>query len=118
MENVDAAYDELEAVDTEDFIMKTGVRQPDIAEFTPLIRYASLTDSGLDLTLAQCDELRKALIAAGDDAPLVDAVRAWALEEGFDAARADAIAALAVKVMSRVNLRQYAEQVRADWRYQ
>ncbi len=117
MENVNAAYDEAEAVDTEDFIMKTAIRQPDVAEFTPLMRYASLTDSGLDLTLAQCTDLKKALIAAGDDDPLVDAVRSWALAEGFDDERADAVVALAVKVMSRINLRQYAEQVRSDWRY-
>jgi NADPH-dependent glutamate synthase beta subunit-like oxidoreductase len=118
MENVDAAYDEVEAVDTGDFIMKTAIRQPDIAEFTPLMRYASLTDTGLDLTMAQCEDLRKAIVAAGDDAPLVDAVRAWALDHVFDEDRAQAIVDLAVKVMSRVNLRQYAEQVREEWRYQ
>ncbi|MFO7461460.1 MAG: 3-hydroxyacyl-CoA dehydrogenase family protein [Desulfatiglandales bacterium] len=54
MEKVDAAYDEVGAVDTEDFICRTALRQKDVAEFTPLMRYASLTDSGLDLTMAHC----------------------------------------------------------------
>ena len=84
MENVDSAYDEVEAVNTEDFIMKSALRQSGVAEFTPLMRYAALTDSGLDLTMEQCDDLRDALVATGDDAPLVDAVREWALGQNLD----------------------------------
>jgi NADPH-dependent glutamate synthase beta subunit-like oxidoreductase len=118
MENVEGAYDEVGAVDTADFIAKTALRQDDIDEFTPLMRYAALTDSGLDLTLAQCSDLQAALTGYDGDGPVVDAARAWALENGFNDERSDAIVALVVKVLSRVNLRQYAEQVRTDWRYQ
>ncbi len=118
METVDAAYDEVGAVDTEDFICRTGLRQKDIVEFTPLMRYASLTDSGLDLTMAQCADLQSTLVGYDGDGPIVEVAREWAADHGFDATRADAIAALTVKVLSRVNLRQYAEQVRDEWRYQ
>jgi len=117
MENVHTAYDEVGAVDTVDFMCKAAMGVDAIAEFAPLMRYASLTDSGLDMTLTQCGRLLDALTAFDGNGPLVDVVRAWSLEEGFDEARADAIVALTVKVLSRVNLRQYAEQVRDEWRY-
>jgi NADPH-dependent glutamate synthase beta subunit-like oxidoreductase len=117
MEKVDDAFDEVGAVDTEDFISKTALSQKDVAEFTPLLRYAALTDSGLDLTMDQCADLQARLAARNGDAPVGDVVLAWAEENGFDEVRARAIAALTVKVLSRINLRQYAEQVRDEWRY-
>jgi NADPH-dependent glutamate synthase beta subunit-like oxidoreductase len=117
MENVDTAYDEVGALDTADFMCKTALRLDHVDEFVPLMRYASLTDSGLDLTLDQCGELLAALTGYDGDGAAVDVVKAWAIEAGFADERADAVVALTVKVMSRINLRQYAEQVRTDWRY-
>lgn len=117
MEHVDTAFDEVGAVDIEDFICKSALRQETADEFTPLLRYAALTDSGLDLTMAQCADLA-AVLTDGGDGPIAAVVEAWALRRGFDADRAAAIIALTVKVLSRVNLRRYADEVRREWRYQ
>jgi NADPH-dependent glutamate synthase beta subunit-like oxidoreductase len=118
MENVDDAYDEVGAVDTADFIGKTALGSSALDEFAPLMRYSALTDSGLDLTSAQCSDLQATLAGFAGDGPLAGAVHTWALDEGFDAAESTEIVALAVKVLSRVNLREYADAARADWRYQ
>jgi NADPH-dependent glutamate synthase beta subunit-like oxidoreductase len=118
MEHLDAAYDEVDAADTNDFICKTALRQPHFGEFSALMRYASLTDTGLDLTMEQTADLEKTLAhATASDEPLMDVVRTWAGSAGFDQERGEAITKLAVKVMSRINLRQYARDVRTDWRY-
>jgi NADPH-dependent glutamate synthase beta subunit-like oxidoreductase len=117
MEQVDTAYDAVGAVDTADFIAKTALRQDDSAEFVPLMRYAALTDSGLDLTMAQCADLYEAMTEHEGDGPIAGVVAGWAADHGFDDDRAVALVALAVKVLSRVNLRQNAEQVRDEWRY-
>ncbi len=118
MENVNAAYDAVGAVDTADFIAKAALEQPGINEFAPMMNMAALTDTGLDLTFEQCLELQEVLLAAEGPDPIAAVVRAWAGDAGFDESRADAIVALTIKVLSRVNLRQYAGQARSAWRYQ
>ncbi len=117
MEKVDEAYDDVGALDTSDFIAKTALRQDEIIEFTPLLRYAALTDSGLDLTTEQCADLQASLTGYSGDGAIVDVVAEWAAGQGLDEERTAALTALTIKVLSRVNLRQYAEQVRDEWRY-
>ena len=118
MENVTDAYDKVGAVDTADFIGKSALGSAALDEFAPLLRYAALTDSGLDLTIDQCVDLQATLAGFVGDGPLMDAARTWALDQGFDDARAAAVVELVVKVLSRINLRGYADEVRNDWRYQ
>jgi len=117
MENVDAAYDEAGAHDTTDFICRSALAAEGMDEFVPLLRYAALTDSGLDITEAQCGSLQGTLAGAAAETAITDAARAWALGNGFDEARAEELTALTVKVLSRVNLRQYAAEARDEWRY-
>jgi len=117
MENVDTAYDEVGAVDTSDFISKSALLLDEMDEFTPLMRNAALIDSGLDLATAQCADLEATLRGHAGSEPVDGVIRTWAAENGFDEERAETILALTVKVLARVNLRQYADQVRDEWRY-
>jgi len=117
MEELDLQMDEVGASDLVDFSAKSGVRQPTSADFAQLMRYSALTNSGLDLSLATCEKLGETLGELNGESA-VDAVRSAATAAGFDAERSNVVAGLAVDVLSRINLRQYAEDVRADWRYQ
>ena len=83
-------------------------------EFAPLFRYAALTDSGLDLSKEQCAELQAALAVAPAGDPIVATVAAWAAGAGLDEERAKAVVELTIKVLSRINLRQYAADVRTS----
>ncbi len=115
MENVDSAFDDVGALDTADYICKSALGHLD--EFPAMLRYAALTDSGLDLSAAHCEDLRQALGRVDPQTHAGDLVRSWALDAGFDEDRAEAIFSLTAKTLARVNLRRYADQVRGDWRY-
>ncbi len=117
MENTAAGYDQVSAVDTADFIAKTAVASPGLTQFAPLLRYAALTDSGLNLTMEQCADLQATLTGFTGDGPLAGAVTSWAGDLGLDEARTAELVALVVKVLARINLREYADEVRVDWRY-
>ncbi|MDH5615633.1 MAG: FAD-dependent oxidoreductase, partial [Acidimicrobiia bacterium] len=117
MEHTEVAYDEVSALDTADFVSKSAIARSGLAEFAALLRYSALTDSGLDLSSDQCAALEQAIAAAEPQLRIAGVVRSWARESGFDESRAEDMVALAEKVLSRVNLRRYAEQVRSDWRY-
>ena len=117
MENVDSAFDDVAALDTTDFICKSALGLAEFAEFVPLMRYAAFIDSGLDLSGDQLSDLETTLAGADRSVRTADIVRRWAVENGFDDDRADTIVNLTVKVLSRVNLRQYASSVRDEWRY-
>ncbi|MCP3973920.1 MAG: FAD-dependent oxidoreductase [bacterium] len=117
MENVDTAFDAVGALDTTDFICKSAIGHEEFAEFIPLFRYTAFIDSGLDLSGDHLADLEATLAAAKPSDRIVDVVRAWALDNGFGDERAGAAVDLTVKVLSRVNLRQYAAASRHEWRY-
>ena len=50
------------------------------------------------------------------DTPLA-VIAGWAADNGFDAERTEQLTALVLNALKRVNLRQYAQFVRSDWRY-
>ncbi len=118
MENLDAAMDEFGAVDTVDFIIKSAIAQPNFDEFPMSLRLAAIGDSGLDLPRNLCDSLHKALGAGIGERVAVSVVADWATAAGFDSERAEVIVQLTVKTLARLNLRQKADDVRSDWRYQ
>jgi NADPH-dependent glutamate synthase beta subunit-like oxidoreductase len=118
MENLESAMEAVDAAGITDFVCKSAMRLDNFAEFAPLLRYGALIDSGLDLTPADCEALARALLGAPADREATDVIRDWASDAGFDAGRGDALAGVAVDVMGRLNLRQYADTVRSDWRYQ
>ena len=116
MENLDAAMDEAGAVDLTDFIARTAISREGFDEFAPLLRWSALTDSGLALDGEDCRSLAQTL--AGADGAAVDRVGVWAGSHGFDEARTGELIELVLKVLSRLNLRHYAEKVRSEWRYE
>jgi len=117
VENLDAAMSAVGAVDIADFACKSAVAGGDLAEFPAVLRRSALTDSGLSLGLGACSALAEALAEAPRERRAVDVVRDWARGAGYDDSRADEAAGLAVEALARLNLRGYADDVRADWRY-
>ena len=117
MEKVDTAFDEVHALDTADYVCKSAIARPGLAELVPLLRESARLDGGIELSGAQCGALVDALRAAGPDTRAVDAVRGWAAGCGLDLSRSAATAELTVRALARLNLRRYAEAVRSDWRY-
>ncbi len=117
MENLDAAMDEVSAVDTTDFIAKSATRQASFEWFGLSLWNAATNDSGLDMSREQCDSLQATLTPDVGDRPMVEVIDEWAIGAGFDEERAAIIVDLAVKALTRVNLRQYGQDVRKDWRY-
>ncbi len=116
MENLDAAIEEVGAVDLTDFIARTAISGEGFDEFVPLLQWSALTDSGLALDGEECRSLAGAL--AGSSGRVVDEVTTWAGSHQFDEERAGQLVDLVIKVLARLNLRHYAEKVRADWRYE
>jgi len=108
--------EQVDAVDLADLSARRAVGVNGFAEFAPVLHWSALTDSSLALGLDACASLGAALVE-GSDKPL-QTVRTWAAAEGFDEAHADALSALVLKVLARLNLRRYAHETRADWRYQ
>jgi putative selenate reductase len=115
MENLDAAMDDVGAVNLTDLIARTAISGKGFDEFVPLLQWSALTDSGLALDGDQCGSLAAAL--SEGDGPAVDRVTAWAETSGFDPGRTADLLELVVKVLARLNLRHYAEKTRSDWRY-
>jgi NADPH-dependent glutamate synthase beta subunit-like oxidoreductase len=116
MENLDDAIESVGAVDMTDFIARTAISGEGYDEFVPLLRWSSLTDSGLALSGEDCASLAQSLLSA--EGPVVERVAAWASSHGFDEGRTGELIDLVVKVLARLNLRHYAEQTRRDWRYE
>ncbi len=117
LENLEANMRDVGAVDLEDFITRSAIRDVGLEEFAPLLRYSALADSGLHLDIDHCRGLAEALAESVDE-PTVDVIRGWAGGMGYDDDRAAALVDLVHKVLSRLNLRHYADSVRTDWRYQ
>ena len=115
-ENLAAAMEQADAANLADFSARRAVGVNGFAEFAPVLHWSSLTDSSLALDLDGCASLGAALVEL-DGAPL-ERVRAWAIEHDLDEVRAEALAGLVLKVLTRLNLRRYADEVRSDWRYQ
>ncbi len=115
-ENLAVEMERADAADLADFRARRAIGVNGFAEFAPVLHWSSLTDSSLALDLDDCASLGSAL-AEGEGAPLTR-VHAWALEHELDVERADALAGLVLKVLARLNLRRYADEVRSDWRYQ
>jgi len=116
MEKLDEALDAAGAADLTDFTCKTALLQGTFSGFAPLLYVTALTETGVALDLDACQALADRLRTTPPTGRAVDVVAAWAAEAGHDPDRVDDIVTAAVRVLSRVNLRQYANAVRSDWR--
>ncbi len=117
IEELNKAMDAADAGTLTDFIANTAVAQENMTDFVPLLAYSSLTESGLNLSAEQAAALSERLRYETSGESPVAVVEAWAVESGFDEERTAALLKLAINALKRVNLRQYAQFVRTDWRY-
>jgi putative selenate reductase len=118
LEETRAAIEKTGAGNIEDFVARTAVTGDRFDDFAPTVRYAALTDTGLELGAEAAQRLGETLRTRTNGEPVAVAIAQWGEEEGLDASRARELAAQAQKVFTRLNLRGYADAVRTDWRYQ
>ncbi|MGD2051178.1 MAG: FAD-dependent oxidoreductase [Acidimicrobiia bacterium] len=116
MEKLDEELDAVGAADLTDFTCKTAILQGTFAGFASLLYTTVLTESGVALTRDACQALADRLRTTPPAGRAVDVIAAWATDAGLDPEQVDAVAAAALRVLARLNLRQYANAVRADWR--
>jgi putative selenate reductase len=83
-----------------------------------LLAYSALTESGVAVDADEAAVLGDRLRLEGNDRSPHATIEAWAIEQGYDEEQTAALLDLSVKVLSRINLRQYAHHVRHDWRYE
>lgn len=117
MEELNKALDAAAATDIADFVARTAVAQENMGDFVPMLTYAALTESGLALDPGQVAGLSERLRYESDGASPQAVAAAWAAEQGLDEPRTAALLRLVHNALSRINLRQYAGQVRQNWRY-
>ncbi|MCP3997039.1 MAG: FAD-dependent oxidoreductase [bacterium] len=117
IEELNNALDKAGASNLSDFIANTAVVQESMGEFVQLLAYGALTESGLNVTAAQAVSLSEVLRYDNDGQAPIGVIEAWAADNGFDEERTADLVALVINALKRVNLRQYARNVREDWRY-
>lgn len=117
IEELDKAMDAARADSLTEFIAGTAITQGNMDDFVPTMVYSSLTESGLALDTAEAASLGECLRAAVDGRSPVDLIEVWAAEQGFSEDRTATLVELVVNALKRINLRQYAELVRRNWRY-
>ncbi len=115
-ENLAAAMDAADAADLADFSARRAVGVDGFAEFAPVLHWSALTDSSLALDLDDCASLGSALDRTGGGAARHRPVLGYRAR--VRRARGEALRGLVSKVLARLNLRRYADETRADWRYQ
>jgi NADPH-dependent glutamate synthase beta subunit-like oxidoreductase len=117
IEELNTALDKAGASNLSDFIANTAVVQESMGEFVQLLAYGALTESGLNLTAAQAASLSEVLRYDNDGQAPIGVIEKWAADNGFDGNRTADLVALVLNAFKRVNLRQYAQHVRQNWRY-
>jgi len=115
-ETLNAAMEELGALDLTDFVCKSATRQEGFVEFAPMLDQTVGNDSSLALASEQYRDLAEQLGSAPPEVRMVDAIAAWGNERGLTEQDAGVLVDLTVRVLGRINLRQYAAQARSEWR--
>jgi NADPH-dependent glutamate synthase beta subunit-like oxidoreductase len=119
IESLEQAMGAVGALDLPDFVCKAAQRQEEqgqLDQFGPLLQQAVLLDSGVDLAPEACADLAQWLASSAPAGRTAEAIHVWATERGFGEQRAAVLADRSVKVLGRINLRQYAAQAREEWR--
>jgi NADPH-dependent glutamate synthase beta subunit-like oxidoreductase len=116
LDELNLAMDKAGAEDLVDFAARSALGHHHFEAFAEILAATALADSGLAFGLDDARALARDLGGAWDG-HVADAVRAWALDHGYDETRAAVLVDLVLKTMDRVNLRQYSQEVRDDWRY-
>jgi NADPH-dependent glutamate synthase beta subunit-like oxidoreductase len=108
-ETLNAAMDDSGATDLSDFVAKTAPQQTNFKNFGALLREDFSDHIKLSLDDSQVDAL--VTTVANADGATLEAVAAWADNRGFDA---DLLGDRVVRGLARLNLRQYAKEVRTE----
>ncbi|MFQ5525216.1 MAG: FAD-dependent oxidoreductase [Thermoanaerobaculia bacterium] len=116
-ETLNGALDSVEALDLDDFVCRSGVREPGFERFPELLAEAIARDSHLDLGRDACNGLAATLRDASNGA-LLESVRGWGAAHGLSDSGCEALMSLATTTLGRVNLRAYSEEARSEWRSQ
>jgi NADPH-dependent glutamate synthase beta subunit-like oxidoreductase len=113
-ETLNAAMDDVCAVDLADFICKSALAHHDSPALALLLR----EEIGTDLGLGEGDflELANHLGRVPAQESVGDAIRDWIGGRELSDQQRPVVADRVVIVLCRINLRQYAESTRSDWR--
>jgi NADPH-dependent glutamate synthase beta subunit-like oxidoreductase len=116
IEELNLNLDKAEATSLPDFIGRTALAEHHFAMFAEMLAASVLTDSGVAFGHKEAHDL--AVHLGGEwGTPIPTVIREWTAEAGYDDEDADTVATLAMRTLSRINLRGYAQAVREDWRY-
>jgi NADPH-dependent glutamate synthase beta subunit-like oxidoreductase len=115
-ENLQAAMEEIDAADLRDLVARTAISGSTFDEFVPLLGESAAADSGLALDIDDCQSLAQSL--SGVEGPVVDRITVWGITRGLDEGRTEELIALVLRVLARLNLRDYAAVTPTDWRYE
>ena len=118
MENLDDAMDSVGAQDLTDFTLKSAVKLDEFDDFAATLRYGALVDTGLDLSEDAAADLATRLAGADESQTAVDTISAWARDRNLGEDRTADLVRTCIDVAARLNLRQYSDEVRTDWRFQ
>ena len=117
IEELERHLDAARATSLPDFVGRTAVLEEPMVGFAALMR--SLTEDDPEaptLTATDSDSLAERLGALGDETVPVMIDR-WAVERGLSEHDASTLTVLALRALTIVNLRSYADAVRSEWRY-
>ncbi|HZJ48491.1 MAG TPA: FAD-dependent oxidoreductase, partial [Acidimicrobiia bacterium] len=116
IEQLNLALDKSEAADVTDLIGRSSLAEHHFSAFAEMLCATALADSGLAFNHTEAHDL--AVYLGGEwRRPIVDVVRAWAADRGWNADRTETLVTLTMRTLARVNLRGYAQAAREDWRY-
>jgi NADPH-dependent glutamate synthase beta subunit-like oxidoreductase len=108
--------DKAEATSLPDFIGRTALAEHHFAMFAEMLAATVLTDSGVAFGHKEAHDL--AVHLGGEwGSPIPTVIREWTIEAGYNDEDADTLTTLAMRTLSRINLRGYAQATREDWRY-
>jgi NADPH-dependent glutamate synthase beta subunit-like oxidoreductase len=118
VEELEQAMDAVGAAGLPDFIARTAVTRDSFASFPELLEDAVATRDDLTVTTEDAVALAERLTTLGADAaPVPLGIDRWAVERGYSEHDASELTVHALHALARVNLRDYARDVRHDWRY-
>jgi len=113
IEELDKALDKAGATNLTDLTAKTAVADTGFGDFVKLLVEATAS-SDEPLDEAASIDLMQPLSTRIADEETVGLINAWSAEHGHDQ---PAVLDAVTRVLTRINLRGYASEVRSDWRY-
>jgi len=116
IEELNLHLDKAGAASIADFAGRTALSEHHFSMFAEMLALAMFEDTGVEFSLDEAHAL--AVYLAGEwDRPIPAVVHDWAIENDYENDRAADLVDVAMRTLTRVNLRGYARSVQEDWRY-